>query len=242
MLADSECVDTLQEADFDPQHWQDRGELEPVSSGRGAAWFISSGVRSWVLRHYRRGGWAAKFLADRYIWRGESAVRAFAECRLLAILVEHQLPVPRPVAARYRRWGVFYRCDLVTQRIEATQPLSVLLAQIAQPESLWRSVGEAIARLHDFGVDHADLNAHNVLVDPQGRVSIVDFDRGCLRAPGPWKEKNLRRLQRSLLKITRRLPDDRFLTDAWYWLLAGYAELTCTSAVDFTGGPAAGSA
>ncbi len=236
MLADGECVDNLQEADFEPRHWRDRGELEPVSGGRGAAWFISSGVRSWVLRHYRRGGWAAKVVADRYFWRGEATVRAFAECRLLAILYEHQLPVPRPVAARYQRFGVFYRCDLVTQRIEETRPLSALLALAAQPESLWRTVGEAIARLHDFGVDHADLNAHNVLVNPQGLVSIVDFDRGRLRAPGAWNDKNLRRLQRSLFKVTRRLPDDRFSTDAWYWLLAGYGGLPGGAAGESAGG------
>ena len=52
------------------------------------------------------------------------------------------------------------------------------------------------------GLDHADLNAHNILFDSNGRGWLIDFDRGVLRIPAThWRERNLKRLLRSLLKL-----------------------------------------
>jgi tRNA A-37 threonylcarbamoyl transferase component Bud32 len=89
---------------------------------------------------------------------------------------------------------------------------------------VWRAIGAAIARLHRHGVDHADLNAHNILLDKNAAVSVIDFDRGRLRAPGAWTASNLSRLQRSLTKIAAGLPPDRYTPDSWQQLLAGYQE------------------
>ena len=75
------------------------------------------------------------------------------------------------------------------------------------------------------GVDHADLNAHNILLDSRGVVSVIDFDRGRVRERGAWTVHNLRRLHRSLAKISRQLPPDRFSGEAWECLLAGYGPL-----------------
>lgn len=222
MLADSAYVGNLQAQEFDSQYWQNRGEISAVTGGRGAAWFIDSGERQWVLRHYRRGGLVARVCADRYLWCGEAAVRSFAEWHLLAALVARGLPVPKPIAARYQRVGLLYRCELITQRIPNTQPLSAALNCAPQSESQWRAVGVTIARLHAAGVDHADLNAHNILLNDQGAVSVIDFDRGRLRSPGAWRAGNLRRLYRSLIKITRAMPANRFSLQAWDWFRAGY--------------------
>jgi 3-deoxy-D-manno-octulosonic acid kinase len=79
-----------------------------------------------------------------------------------------------------------------------------------------------IAKFHHAGVDHADLNAHNILLDAAQRVSVIDFDRGRLRTPGSWRLRNLRRLHRSLLKIARGLPPGRITPQAWDALMAGY--------------------
>ena len=224
MLADPAWVGNLTEPDlgFDPDYWKSRGDFSAVSGGRGSAWFIGCGSEQWVLRHYRRGGFAARVASDRYGWCGERRVRAFAEWRLLAILHARGLPVPKPIAAGYQRSGLLYRCDLVTQRIPNSQPLSALLEQAALDQVPWRAIGQAIARLHTAGVDHADLNAHNILVDGQGAVSIIDFDRGRLRAAGVWRAENLSRLQRSLRKIGRDLPLERFAAQGWTDLITGY--------------------
>jgi 3-deoxy-D-manno-octulosonic acid kinase len=207
---------------FDAEFWRLRGELIDVTRGRGSAWFVASGARQWALRHYRRGGFIARFSQDRYVWAGEDRVRAFAEWRLLDLLSRRGLPVPKPVAARYQRSGLLYRCDLITQRIVGARPLSETLKDGAISESTWRAVGAAVAGLHRAGVDHADLNAHNILLDTRGAVSVIDFDRGRLRAPGAWALRNLQRLRRSLAKISREPAADRFSPQIWEWVLAGY--------------------
>jgi 3-deoxy-D-manno-octulosonic acid kinase len=207
---------------FDPKFWSARGELVQVPAGRGSAWFIGAAAKPWVLRHYRRGGFIAKVSKDQYAWAGEGRVRAFAEWRLLLHLSRLGLPVPKPVAAGYRRRGFWYRCDLITRRIPDTQTLGAMLAVSALPEDSWQAVGAVIARLHRAGVDHADLNAHNILLDADGAVSVIDFDRGRLRAAGAWAAQNLRRLHRSLLKVTGPWAADRFPPGAWQALLRGY--------------------
>jgi 3-deoxy-D-manno-octulosonic acid kinase len=213
---------SVEESIFDPNYWSARDELSAVSGGRGSAWFVGPAARAWVLRHYRRGGFIARLSEDRYWWAGEERVRAFAEWRLLQYLAQRGLRVPRPVAAFYRRAGMTYRCDLITERIVSAQSLSAALAPSPVPESTWWAIGAAIARLHSHGVDHADLNAHNILLDGNQGISVIDFDRGRLRAPGKWTLGNLRRLRRSLSKISKSLPPDRFTTGAWQAVLAGY--------------------
>src|SRR5882762_882643 len=143
MLADPDSLGNLaedaQETLFDPEYWRARGELVTVIGGRGSAWFIASGARQWVLRHFRRGGFIARLSRDGYVWTGEEGVRAFAEWRLLEMLTRRGLPVPRPVAARYQRTGLRYRCDLIDAR--------------AVPQPRWRSVGAVVGLLHGAGVD-----------------------------------------------------------------------------------------
>jgi 3-deoxy-D-manno-octulosonic acid kinase len=208
---------------FDPGYWQARGELARVRRGRGAAWFVAADRGEWVLRHYRRGGaLAARMSMDRYVWTGEAHVRAFEEFRLLVRLYEHGLPVPEPVAARYRRGWLSYRCDLITRRIPQAEPLSELLQRAPLAAAVWQSVGATVARFHRLGVDHADLNANNILLDVYGAVSVLDFDRGRIRPPGGWRERNLRRLERSFRKVTRRLPAGRFEHSDWQALLEAY--------------------
>jgi 3-deoxy-D-manno-octulosonic acid kinase len=226
MLSDPACLGNLPRDDvesmFDPEYWRARGELGAVTGGRGSAWFVAAGAHRWVLRHYRRGGLIARFSKDRYVWAGEANVRAFAEWRLLELLQRRGLPVPGPVAARYQRSGFWYRCDLMMQRIADAEPLSALLGRGGMSEALWQAAGAAVAALHRAGVDHADLNAHNILLDGAGSVSVIDFDRARLRTQGAWTERNLQRLRRSLEKISRESKSDGYSAATWAWFMAGY--------------------
>lgn len=222
MLADPAADFNLEESLFEPSFWAARGELTPVTRGRGSAWFVGASPAEWALRHYRRGGLIARIAGDRYLWTGEERVRAFAEWRLLAALTRRALPVPQPIAARYERHGLLYRCDLITRRIANAVPLSERLARAAVPEAAWREIGVTIARLHAAGVDHADLNAHNLLLDDADAVSVIDFDRGRLRGTGAWAAGNIARLRRSLEKIASGLPAGRYGAREWRWLGDGY--------------------
>ena len=182
---------------FDPAHWGDRAR--PVGSGgRGAAWFVESPGLPMVLRHYLRGGWMARISRDQYLWRDEPSVRSIAEFRLLQVLHARGLPVPRPLAAAYWRQGARYRAAILIERLPGVRSLGERLAEDAP----WEAAGELVARFHRVGLDHADLNAHNLLFDVGGRGWMIDFDRGRLRAPAAaWQRANLSRLRRSLAKI-----------------------------------------
>lgn len=186
-------------AALEPEGWQPAAT--PVSAGgRGAAWFVEGDFGRGVLRRYRRGGLAARASRDAYLWLGEARVRSFVEFRLLAALRAQGLPVPAPLLAGYWRRGLAYRAAIVVERIEGATVLADYLDQPAA--AAWASAGRSIARLHAAGVDHADLNAHNVLFDAHGAAWLIDFDRGRIRrAAAGWREANLARLTRSLAKL-----------------------------------------
>lgn len=199
ILVDAGVAQQAESAWFDPGYWGDAAQ--PVQAGgRGSAWFVSTPAGEAVLRHYRRGGRVATLLGDRYWWSGEDATRSFREFRLLAELHREGLPVPRPLAARVQCSGPWYRADLLIARIPQTDTLAQRLSgdMAALP---WEEVGMLVARFHRAGVFHADLNAHNLLLDSAGVLWLIDFDRGERRAFEPvWATRNLERLRRSLRK------------------------------------------
>jgi len=124
-------------------------------------------------------------------------------------LRELKLPVPRPIAAYYMREGLRYRCAILMERIEDVRSLADR-ALVAGRGAPWEETGRLIARFHRAGLDHADLNAHNILFDGNGHGWLIDFDRGVQRIPATaWRERNLKRLLRSLLKLRgERSTDD----------------------------------
>ena len=183
---------------FDPDHWGIAAQ-RVSDGGRGGAWFIDFGQGDALLRHYLRGGLVARFNRDRHLWRGIQRVRSFAEFRLLRTLRARKLPVPLPFAAWYHRDGLHYRAAILMQRLQDVRSLAALAADGVAP---WEATGQLVARFHRAGLDHADLNAHNILFDGQGRGWFIDLDQSRLRIPATaWREANLARLQRSLRKL-----------------------------------------
>jgi 3-deoxy-D-manno-octulosonic acid kinase len=224
MLYDTSRVGNLSADWFEPRYWQARGELEGAARGRGTTWFLrTASGRGYALRHYRRGGMLASVLRDRYGWSGEERTRPFAEWALTYRLHRAGLPVPAPVAARYRRVGTLYTGDIITERLATVGSLAECLRAGALSLVSWIAIGRCIRRFHDLGVCHADLNAHNVLLSDD-KVYLIDFDRCRLRAAGWWRDVNLVRLRRSLEKVTWSLPAERFGTDDWHGLLDGYRQ------------------
>lgn len=194
---------------------------DATQRGRGGVRFLQLPFADAVLRCYRRGGMAARLSEDWYFWRGQNATRPFREFRLTAQLFDDGLPVPRPLAARYLRSSLGYRAALITERIAKAETLANRLA--AGDCIDWAGVGRVIARFHRRGLWHADLNAHNVMIDDDGVIWLIDMDRGALRSSGStWARGNLDRLQRSLLKLGVQQRVEGFSTTAWPQLLAAY--------------------
>ena len=209
---------------FEPSGWL---HAEPVqgtqgSSGRGSTLFVGNVPRQFVLRHFVRGGLVNKLVHDKYLWTGEEATRSFAEWRLLAKMAARGLRVPKPAAARYVRHGLFYTADIITVRIPKVRPLSELIATRRLDAADWVALGAAVQSFHAKGVYHADMNAHNLQIDEDGDLWMLDFDRGGIRQPGPWQQQTLRRLHRSLEKIRSQNPALYFSQTDWEQFLAGY--------------------
>ncbi len=224
ILYDKAIINQITEDHFTANGWRHSEVLTGKlgSGGRGNTMFVGNVPRQFVLRHFRRGGLIGKFVREHYFWRSEEKTRSFAEWRILAKMAEHDLRVPRPAAARYIHFGTFYTADIITVRIPGVRPLSEVIAEAPQDAAFWASVGAAIHHFHDVGVYHADMNAYNLQIDEDGKLWMLDFDRGRLMQPGSWQQQTLNRLHRSLQKIRTLDPKIHFCAAQWAALLEGY--------------------
>lgn len=231
IVYDTAIVSQISEAAFRASGWKHAHPVEgtPASAGRGETMIVGDGENELVLRHYHRGGLIGRVISDVYVWGGEEQTRSFAEWRLLYKLNAMGLPVPRPVAARYRRAGTFYSADLLTVRIPGIEPLSQRIAASTCTELFWFELGQGIHRFHKAGVFHADLNAYNVQLGPRDELWLLDFDRGRLRPPGTWRQQNLARLHRSLRKVRRLNPHVSWNERHWQRFLDGYFQASRSS-------------
>ena len=211
---------------FDP-HWLAQNDcLRGEAHGRGTTHFIAVDGQELVLRHYRRGGVLRNLLYDRYAWLGLRRSRPWRELAVQTRLHGAGLPVPRPVGALLHHVGgvpPMYRADLLTERLPATQTLAEVLSRARLDRAQWHGIGQVIARFHAAGLEHTDLNAHNLLLDDAGTPTLIDFDRARLHVgPGKWAPANLVRLRRSLDKLAGQRPDFAFGDADWDVLTAGY--------------------
>jgi len=170
---------------FSPSFWA--SQARPVESGgRGGAWFVDAPFGPALLRRYLRGGLVAHLSRDSYWWQGANKTQ--------------------PIAACYRRDGLTYQAAILLERLDDVRTLADRAA-VGGDGAPWEEAGRLIARCHRAGLDHADLNAHNLLFDPTGRGWVIDLDRGQVRIPATgWREANLSRLKRSLLKLRDARP------------------------------------
>ncbi len=217
-----DALSTLSRDLFEPSFWQARNAVTGTASGRGVTWFVRDGERQLVLRHYRRGGLFGRLVKDLYAGLDPGSSRAMRELTLLATMRKEGLPVPEPIGARLQRVGPLYRADLLIGRIAAARDLLAVLQDEALAASQWQQIGAMISRFHAAGIDHTDLNIHNILLDSAGQSWLIDFDKCSRRAAGSWQQANLARLLRSLRKekdLHRSLHWDE---SHWAMLLSGY--------------------
>lgn len=189
---------------FDAGYWQEQGKTLGSASGRGTTWFIQLNSMQAALRHYRRGGLFGKLVKDQYWFSGWEQTRSAQELNLLQILIDAGVNVPRPIAARAVKTGLIYQADLLSERIPNARDLVSILQEKPLPELMYQKIGQEIAKMHKANVNHTDLNIHNILIDDQDKVWIIDFDKCCQQSDGDWKQSNLDRLKRSFLKEKKK--------------------------------------
>ncbi|PJC85224.1 3-deoxy-D-manno-octulosonic acid kinase [Vibrio sp. HA2012] len=226
----NECIwydDTLlsesPEDCFELYYWQSSGKVIGSAQGRGTTWFVQLEKLQGALRHYRRGGLFGKLINDHYLFSGWEQTRSYQEFQLLKHLADAGVRVPRPLAAKVRRGLFTYQADLLSERIQDARDLVSILKTEPLSADRYQSIGREIRKMHNAGVNHTDLNIHNLLCDSHEKVWIIDFDKCCQQAGERWKSANLDRLLRSFRKEKDK-HDIFWEENDFNALLAGYQE------------------
>ncbi|ERM63342.1 3-deoxy-D-manno-octulosonic acid kinase, partial [Vibrio mimicus CAIM 1882] len=160
-----------------PEFWQQNDKVLGSATGRGTTWFVQLQQTQGALRHYRRGGLFGKVVADSYWFSGWEKTRSYQEFMLLNRLREAGVNVPRPIAARVKKHGLLYKADLLSEKVLNARDLVSILQEKPISAELYRKIGREIRKMHDAQVNHTDLNIHNILIDDQEKVWIIDFDK-----------------------------------------------------------------
>lgn len=189
---------------FNPDYWQAMQKITGHATGRGTTWFVDLEHLEGALRHYRRGGILGKLVQDSYLFSGWESTRSCKEFQLLNIMKSAGLHVPRPIAARAVKKGLFYTADLLSEKIPNSRDLVSVLQETPLQAEMYQKIGLEIRKMHDLQVNHTDLNIHNILIDDNDKIWLIDFDK-CYQQPGEqWKVSNLARLKRSFEKEANR--------------------------------------
>jgi 3-deoxy-D-manno-octulosonic acid kinase len=178
-------------------------------AGRLAAYGVTLGGRSAVVRHARHGGLLAPLLGDLF-W---GAPRFYREAALSRTLAERRVRTPAVLAAVRYRAGPFHRADVVTAAVEGADLVELFFGETppsgAAREAVLDALGALVRRLHDAGFVHPDLQLRNLLVrdaagaEPEAWLLDVDTCRP-MRADGDAERaRNLDRLYRSWAKWNR---------------------------------------
>jgi 3-deoxy-D-manno-octulosonic acid kinase len=185
---------------FNINFWQQQNAVVGSAQGRGTTWFVQTQKSQAALRHYHRGGLFGKLISDSYWFSGWDKTRSYAEFLLLKQLADSGVNVPKPIAARATKSGITYKADLLSEKIANAEDLVGILQKEALPPETYQAIGAEIAKMHKAQVNHTDLNIHNILLDREGKVWIIDFDK-CFQQQGTdWQQSNLDRLLRSFFK------------------------------------------
>jgi 3-deoxy-D-manno-octulosonic acid kinase len=188
----------------DPQTWGALLARGRRGSGRGATARLDlEAAGPVVLKRMRRGGVLAPVWRDRY----PGLARLEANLRLPLEALRRGVPTAEPAAMLLLSGPPgLYQAWLAMREIPAAADLLALLAAGPVPPPVLETALQAVRTMHDRGIEHADLNLGNVLVQdlaPGLRGFVVDLDRARLH-PGPVsasvRDRGLARLVRSYRK------------------------------------------
>src|SRR5215510_7840386 len=181
----------------------------PPEGGRGPVQRIESSEQgNIIIRHYQRGGFVRHFVRNLY-W--DRPPRPLVELICTETARQRGVPTVEVLGAGVEWVGLgLYHGAFITREAKGCINLWEWLhgrptGQVR--ETAVAAVAQAIACMHNAGIAHADLNLTNILVQittDSPVVLLIDFDRAHIfpgSLPPPLRERNLRRLHRSLNKL-----------------------------------------
>lgn len=231
MLFDEEHFPAPSAQMFTGQYWQAQNAITGQAEGRGTTYFFQYDKSEYVLRHYRRGGLIGKVLSDQYIYTGIEQSRPWQEFKLLQHMQTLNLACPTPVAAMVNRSSFYYQGDIISTKIPNAQDLHNVLLEGELTADVWQKIGQTIAEFHNQQIYHHDLNIHNIMLDAEHRVWLIDFDKCSVKHGNKWKKANMTRLKRSFEK-EKKLHHIQWQPFDWRMLMSTYNETSEPNYID----------
>jgi len=136
------------------------------------------------------------------------ANRPLQELRAVEAAQLAGIDVPAILAVKATRvWGPFYRLVIVMREIPDASTLLDMVPSLTPGErhKTIRRLGGMIRRMHEVGIYHPDLTVHNIVLDADGEVHILDFDKAEIvaRKNSRLELRDMARLNRSIEKTLR---------------------------------------
>ncbi|MDZ4785640.1 MAG: lipopolysaccharide kinase InaA family protein [bacterium] len=137
--------------------------------------FLSE-IGSVVVKNYRRGGFASKFIGSRYLRWGST--RSQVEYQSLKLVRSLGINAPEPVTFVQTKGDIFYSAWLVTKEIVGSRSLASLSkTDEVTARNITAKAAMMIVELIQNGVVHVDLHPGNVLLGEDQKVYLIDFDK-----------------------------------------------------------------
>ncbi|MBI4712734.1 MAG: hypothetical protein HY762_05470 [Planctomycetes bacterium] len=162
-----------------------------------------------IIRRYKRGGLAGLVLPDIFLGSG----RAGQELVVTEKARAAGAPVPEALGIVIKPvFGYLCRIYIITRQITGATTLYETLLSLknitdsalllSQKTKLIKAVSQAVFKLHNAGVWHADLQLRNILINGN-TAYLIDFDKAKYYKQLSLAQKvgNLIRINRSLLKL-----------------------------------------
>ncbi len=122
--------------------------------------------------------------------------------RLRTSRTKNEVRVMRSARSRTVRTPVVYdidmeSCTITMEYIEGRRVKEVLDAEDCDPLPVLRKIGETLADMHNRGISHGDFTTSNMILAEDGKLCVIDFSLGTVKAGPEEMGVDIRLLQRA---------------------------------------------
>ena len=161
---------------FNTDYISKEGLIKSVTIGRGKTLELQYNNKRYFLKHYIRGGIAAKFSYDSYMFSSLSSTRAIKEYNLLNTMKDQGLPVPKAAALEIITNRFTYKANLITCKLDNEGTLHEFIINKKMNHELWNKLYINFEKFYKKNVYHSDLNSKNIIIDNDNNILLLDFD------------------------------------------------------------------